>query len=146
VYQKDKIDERDRQDDCVSMLQEEREKERRAQLFRITEMVFRALCTDPESGLPIDPRVIFRRLDTDGGGTVDIEEFRTGLKVCGCELTDEELELVWEEIDGGDGESDGQVLPLCLALFCRPRAIAVLSTQCESERDCVCVCVCDEGV
>ena len=90
-------------------LRAEREAERRKMLFRITEQVFRALCTDPETGLPIDPRVIFRRLDTDGGGTVDIDEFREGLEVCGCELSDEELDLVWQEIDGADGESDGQV-------------------------------------
>jgi Ca2+-binding EF-hand superfamily protein len=72
-------------------------------------MVFRALCTDPETGLPIEPQVIFRRLDTDGGGTVDVDEFHKGLQLCGCELTDEELELVWAEIDGADGESDGEV-------------------------------------
>ena len=93
----------------AEQLRAEREVERRKMLYRITTEVFQALCTDPESGLPIDPRVIFRRLDTDGGGTVDIDEFRAGLEVCGCELSDEELDLVWTEIDGADGESDGQV-------------------------------------
>jgi len=87
----------------------EREAQRREQLYRLTDLVFNALCHDPETGLPIDPRVIFRRLDTDGGGTVDVDEFRNGLLVCGCSLTDDELQLVWEEIDGADGDSDGQV-------------------------------------
>ena len=90
-------------------LQLEREEAFRKKLFQVTQMVFKALCTDPDTGLPIDPRVIFRRLDTDGGGTVDIDEFRHGLEVCGCELNDEELEMVWQEIDGAAGESDGQV-------------------------------------
>jgi hypothetical protein len=97
------------------------------------QQVFQALCTDPETGLPIDPRVIFRRLDTDGGGTVDIDEFRTGLEVCGCELTDEELALVWEEIDGADGESDGQVTSHCAP----PRARVLEKHQDEG----LCVCV-----
>lgn len=56
-------------------------------LFVAMEQVFRALCTDPTTGLPVDPRAIFMRLDTDGGGTVDIDEFRNGIEACGCELS-----------------------------------------------------------
>lgn len=107
MEQKQKREEEERSQ--AEKLRAEREVERRKMLYQITTEVFQALCTDPETGLPIDPRVIFRRLDTDGGGTVDIDEFRAGLEVCGCTLSDEELDLVWTEIDGADGESDGQV-------------------------------------
>ena len=62
------------------------------------EQVFRALCTDPTTGLPVDPRAIFMRLDTDGGGTVDIDEFRNGIEACGCELSKGILDLIYTKI------------------------------------------------
>ena len=39
-----------------------------------------------------------------------MDEFRHGLEVCGCDLSEEELLLLWEEIDGADGESERQTV------------------------------------
>jgi hypothetical protein len=50
-------------------------------------------------------REVFLKLDKDGGGSVDFEEFRRGLMNLGIELQDEEARGVFSTIDeSGDGE------------------------------------------
>jgi Ca2+-binding EF-hand superfamily protein len=56
---------------------------------------FRALCTNPSTGQPADPREVFRQLDADGSGSVDVGEFRDGLGWCHCDLSDDELHDLW---------------------------------------------------
>jgi len=88
----------------------EQAKEERARLLRrLSQMVFKALCTDPDTGDTVDPKDLFRKLDKDKSGSVDREEFSHGLSMVRCHLEPDELDLVWAALDEDDGESDGEV-------------------------------------
>lgn len=88
----------------------QREEERKRTLFRLGNTVLSALCTDPLTGKPTDPRTVFRRLDGDKSGTVDKGEFKEGLECCNCFLPDHEFDLIWDEMEEANGgERDGEV-------------------------------------
>jgi hypothetical protein len=57
-----------------------------------------------KDGMGRDVTQMFRDLDTDGSGDVDIEEFTTGLKGLGLALNDEQFEGLYRDCDeDGDG-------------------------------------------
>lgn len=85
------------------------EEERKRLVRKLIQMVFKSLCTDPRTGEAVDPSHIFRKLDKDKSGTIDKDEFRLGLEMCKCNLSDEEVDVLWLQLDGDDGESDGEV-------------------------------------
>lgn len=99
--------------DALAREEEERlvweEEERKRIVRRLSQQVFKALCSDPDTGEVIDPKTFFRKLDQDKSGTVDKDEFRMGLEMCRCSLSAEEVDVLWSQLDGDDGESDGEV-------------------------------------
>ena len=121
---KAKRSERDRRrkeaSDAALVLKEQRQREEEERLFlaeeerkrlvrKLTQIVFKCLCTDPKTGEAVDPSHIFRKLDKDKSGTIDKDEFRLGLEMCECILSEEEIDVLWLQLDGDDGESDGEV-------------------------------------
>jgi hypothetical protein len=121
---KAKRSERDRRrkeaSDAARALKEQRQREEEERLFlaeeerkrlvrKLTQIVFKCLCTDPKTGEAVDPSHIFRKLDKDKSGTIDKDEFRLGLEMCECTLSEDEIDVLWLQLDGDDGESDGEV-------------------------------------
>lgn len=52
-----------------------------------------------------DADYVFRQIDTDGNGSIDRSELRRLFEVLDCNLSDQELESVFKELDAnGDGE------------------------------------------
>ena len=54
-------------------------------------------------------------IDQDGSGRVDKSEFSLGLELCGVEVDEEELELIWNHLDD-DGGGDLDVHEMCAKL------------------------------
>eukprot|EP00961_Rhodomonas_salina_P233273 3152452-Rhodomonas_salina.1 len=70
---------------------------------------------DPKTAELRDPKTIFLEMDEDGNGRLDREEFGIGLEMSGVDLTNEEVDIVWNSLDedgGGDLDADELVTKL----------------------------------
>ena len=64
-------------------------------------------------------RDVFLKLDKDGGGSIDKNEFRRGLMGLGIELQDEEVDGVFSAIDvNGDGDVSLRVVMQLIITLC----------------------------
>lgn len=99
----------------MKMQKKEEKKKKNALLARLNKLVFNALVRDPESGKPRDPVQVFKLLDQDGSGTLAKEEFRVGLVLCGLEMEEYNLDVLWESLDE-DGGGDLDYEELCKKL------------------------------
>jgi len=54
-------------------------------------------------------------IDADGSGRVDEKEFALGLELCGLDVSEEDLELLWKHLDD-DGGGDLDVEEMCAKL------------------------------
>ena len=61
------------------------------------------------------PEMTFNMIDADGSGRVDKGEFSLGLELCGLELEEEDIDLMWNYLDD-DGGGDLDVSEMCQKL------------------------------
>lgn len=62
-----------------------------------------------------DSKTTFEMIDADGSGRVDKSEFALGLELCGLEVEEEDLDLLWNHLDD-DGGGDLDVTEMCSKL------------------------------
>jgi len=62
-------------------------------------------------------------IDKDGSGRVDKSEFSLGLELCGVEVDEEELDLIWNHLDD-DGGGDLDVEEMCAKLEALHKQVA----------------------